>query len=221
MEDCRPPVDLVESWVAPVRQEDLRPVCCRACGVSVRDDRPCFVLHNILSKDECQQIVKHFSQFHSSEPESMTPGARSQFCVPDSNLSSTIWGRVSQFFPETLDGGKLVGLQQEWRHAMYFPGQSVMAHMDFRRADAPRLESRISFTVYLNEDFGGGETTFVQGVDDFGYYSSVVHDNVPKTGSVIVFYQDVPEFFHCAKVVTSGRKFIMRADVMYQFPEFH
>jgi len=207
------------SWQGPVENQDLRNTCCQAHSVSVRDDRPCFVLHNVLSIEECSQIVDVLSSKHDVTPDSLEPGVRSQFSQEDVQLSLIVWGRIFKFFPKELDGGSVIGLQTTWRHAKYFPGQSVMAHMDFRHTDNQEISSRISFTLYLNEDFSGGETSFVYGVDNFGHYKTVVYDNKPRTGSAICFYQEVPEFYHCAKVVQGGFKSIMRADVMYRFPQ--
>jgi hypothetical protein len=54
--------------------------------------------------------------------------------------------------------------------------------------------------VYLNDDFTGGETRFTQGVVK------------PAKGMALVF---VHQLFHQGDVVTSGRKYVVRTDVMY------
>merc|ERR1719456_643069 len=78
--------------------------------------------------------------------------------------------------------------------------------MDFRRGpkDDECVASRISFTVYLNDDFEGGETAFVTGVRDDGSHGGEHYPNRPRTGSAVLFYQCVPEFSHTANEVRGG-----------------
>lgn len=206
---------------SPIVKEDLAEICCNAYNVKVMEDRPCFILRGVFSKQECMDIIKAVESKHDKEPVSMIPGTRSQFACRDSSMSNIVWERVKEFFPETLDNGTVVGLQTIWRHAKYFPGQSVFGHMDFRHADEndPCIASRVSFTVYLNDsEFSGGETTFVKNLKLDGSFDTEIYSSIPQAGSVIVFYQSVPEFSHCAKIVKNGCKSIMRADVMYKFP---
>ncbi len=77
-----------------------------------------------------------------------------------------------------------------------------------------------SLTIYLNDDFLGGDTAFVR--EPIGYdgsHGGIFYRSVPKAGSAILFYQNVPEYYHTAERVVSGCKFIMRSDVMYKFKD--
>lgn len=210
-------------WKPPIEVLDLAPVCCEAHGLPLRLDRPCFVLNNVLSEVECRALIQAAEPQHEAEPPSGTtvPGVRSQFSNDDPGLSELIWMRIHDHFPDVLDGGDVVGLETRWRHARYWPGQSVMAHMDFRHG--PRedecVASRISFTLYLNDNFEGGETAFVTGVKLDGSHGGEFFLNRPRTGSAVVFYQCIPEFSHTANEVCGGCKSIMRADVLYKFKD--
>jgi prolyl 4-hydroxylase len=62
-------------------------------------------------------------------------------------------------------------------------------------------QSMLTFMLYLNGDFEGGETNFQSGV-------SVK----PETGMVLVFRHAL---FHEGAAVTSGRKYVLRSDVMF------
>jgi len=148
-------------------------------------------------------------------------GCRSQKTFQDAKLTEKVWARVKRFLPEKLDGGCAVGLQPTWRAAKYFPGQWVMPHMDFRHCDsaAETVFSRVSCTIYL-DDGANAATTFVTGVDNYGNHKAAHYRNVPKAGSAVLFYQGVPEFTHYAeRVPGGGTKNIIRADVMYEFPD--
>lgn len=211
----------MSDWDGSVRCENLSPECYRAHNLPYRDDRPCMRFENILSTNECINILRNIETMHSTTCSSLDPGARSQFSVDDPELSKMIWDRLKRFVPPTLDGGIVVGLETNWRHGMYFEGQSVFAHMDFRHYEKEdeNVASRLSFTLYLNESFNNGETAFVLGpIGLNGSHGDIYLKSVPKTGGAILFYQTVPEYMHAAEIVRSGKKYIMRSDVMYRFP---
>lgn len=101
----------------------------------------------------------------------------------------------------------------------YMPGTFMGAHFDQQEGDE-RL--KVSFVMYLNDDYEGGEISFTisspdgvlkeAGADpDFaeaqktGNYSFAVK---PKAGSVIVFPPS-PPYHHTAHLVKSGEKIMV------------
>jgi len=69
--------------------------------------------------------------------------------------------------------------------------------------------------VYLNSpkngDFEGGSTFFY--AED---KSTVMHEIVPHAGSAIMFFQyDPSQLLHSGEEITSGKKYILRTDIMY------
>merc|ERR1712217_36610 len=92
--------------------------------------------------------------------------------------------------------------------------------MDFRHG--PRSDksvaSRISFTVYLNDDYEGGELAFLRELYADGTHGGEHMRKKPALGSAVLFYQGVQEFSHFPCKITSGQKSILRADVLYKFP---
>jgi hypothetical protein len=54
--------------------------------------------------------------------------------------------------------------------------------------------------VYLNEGFAGGTTSFMPG------------EVVPQRGMALFFPHELP---HCGEAVGSGRKYVLRSDIMY------
>ena len=152
--------------------EDLANPCCAAWGVNQSASRPCHYYRSLLSPDECLAVLSVIGKKHQKEGnDSVEPGVRSQFPEFDSALSETIWARIAANIPPELDGGRAVGLETRWRHARYYDGQSVFAHMDFRhRSQEPShaaevrdvIVSRMSLTVYLDDAYTGGEIVFVR-----------------------------------------------------------
>jgi len=72
--------------------------------------------------------------------------------------------------------------------------------------------SRLTFTVYLNDGYTGSETIFRQ--NDFRGANLVAQDVViiPAAGMGLSF---VHECWHEGAEVREGRKYVLRADVLY------
>ena len=78
--------------------------------------------------------------------------------------------------------------------------------------------SQLTFLIYLDGEYTGGETTFF--VPDQGQRSgSLVSVAVPK-GSVLCFFHGEHEhsLLHEGSLVTKGVKRIVRSDVLYTLP---
>lgn len=215
------------AWQGPVVVEDVREQCCKAHHVTVRDDRPCFWLHNVLSEAECNALLAAAGEYHdcplSAGDVQTEPGCRSQFTSQDPELTTLLWERIKDTLPEVLDGGQAFGLVGRVAHARYFSGQVGFPHMDFRHGNGTdnSVASRISFTVYLNDDYSGGDLGFIGELRMDGTHGGE-HSRVhPRQGSAVLFYQGVPEFAHYPHAIESGSKSIMRADVLYQFQDEH
>ncbi len=93
------------------------------------------------------------------------------------------------------------GLNYRLRYYKYEIGQLFSRHFDimFRINDDTR--TFLTFIVYLNDEFEGGQTVF----DDM-----VV---VPKMGDAILFPHELK---HEGATVTKGCKIILRSDVIYR-----
>ena len=118
----------------------------------------------------------------------------------DFALASLIWERAREHLPIFLDGWQAIAMNERFRYYRYRPGQRFNWHADapFRRTNGEA--SQLSFIMYLNDDFTGGETA--------------VMDNViaPRRGMALFFRHELP---HEGRPVESGTKYVMRTDVMY------
>lgn len=111
-----------------------------------------------------------------------------------------------------------VGLNERMRILRYDPGTYFAPHCDgtyVRNMEAgPDRQGEMSFVtfqLYLNEGFEGGTTRFIaRRQDENGDLNYV--DVVPKIGSVLLFQHDC---YHEGAMVNSGRKYVIRSDVMY------
>ena len=99
-------------------------------------------------------------------------------------------------------GREVVGFDDRFRFYRYDIGQQFDWHYDgpFTRPNGER--SRLTFMIYLNDDFEGGQTSFKNCTI------------VPKTGLALLF---IPQIRHKGEPVTKGRKYVLRTDVMYRY----
>jgi prolyl 4-hydroxylase len=100
-------------------------------------------------------------------------------------------------------GGEF-SLSPLWFYTRYGPGAGLGPHYDGQFKSGDQI-SVATLLVYLNDDFEGGETAFL---DD---EENVLSEVVPVAGMALVLRQDV---YHMAAAVTKGVKYLLRTDVM-------
>jgi predicted 2-oxoglutarate/Fe(II)-dependent dioxygenase YbiX len=141
----------------------------------------------------------------------MNKGVRdnARLICDDEGQAEMLWRRARPFLPAELDGCAALGFNERWRYYRYDVGQRFAPHYDgsFRRDNGQ--ESKLTFMIYLNDDFTGGETTF--------YVSNGITrlTVAPQRGMALVF---VHQQLHEGTPVVSGRKYVLRTDVMYASP---
>jgi len=176
------------------------------------DDPIVFTVDNVLTAEECRQLVERIDEL-GPEPAPITT-ARSFVMRPDIRnntrvifddhaLAHSLFERLADAIPPTLWGQRAVGANERFRCYRYEAGQRFAPHTDgaFRR-DVHEV-SLLTLMVYLNEGFAGGETAF----HDLGQKVA------PRTGMALLFQHRT---YHEGCEVTSGVKYVLRSDVMYR-----
>ncbi len=120
----------------------------------------------------------------------------------DVPLATRLWARLAPILPGRAPLGSL-GLNERFRFYRYDPGQAFRWHRDGRFVRDLKEASRLTFMIYLNEDFRGGAT-------EFDFPAEVVR---PRTGMALVFEHGLN---HQGAEVIEGTKYVLRSDVMYQ-----
>lgn len=157
----------------------------------------------VFSKEECDEIIKDAEQrgFERIDLEDWRICQRQE--VHDrSDLVSKIWSRIRHMCPEE----NVIGLNPMLRYLKYEKGGHFDCHMDEPYQDKSSI-SKFTVMIYLNEDYDGGCLEFM---DEAEY---VIETFVPKTGSVLIFDQ---ELYHRSTKIISGTKYCLRTDVMYK-----
>jgi hypothetical protein len=196
-----------------------------------------FVLHNVFSVDECEQMIAD-SEARGYEQALVNTG-RSQVLDTSyrnssrniydcESLADEIYSRIRAHIPsEGCFGYHTYGEPKRWaceglndrlRFLRYDPGDFFAPHTDGyyqRPYNHPRPAcSKLTVMLYLNSggggggSFEGGETRFVAEGRDAGPSVALT----PTAGDVLVFTHPV---LHEGSMVIRGRKYAVRTDVMY------
>ncbi|MFO0956131.1 MAG: 2OG-Fe(II) oxygenase [Isosphaeraceae bacterium] len=105
----------------------------------------------------------------------------------------------------------LDGLNPRIRFYRYDPGQRFAPHYDGHYRAPDGSTSFLTFLVYLRGGIGGGSTRFYRRGDS-GHFR-VAFEVCPAAGMALVFAHDE---LHEGAPVESGRKYVVRSDVMYR-----
>jgi hypothetical protein len=187
----------------------------------IRDDvdgvEGAFVLHNLLSPNECKQLIEIgedmgyepsplsilSGNFDTSERNQSTTHIRDSsrvLCDVPLEMLNVVRDRIVDHLPQRVTVNDVEwslkrdeALNGRWRWNRYAMGQKFAPHMDagFRR-NANEM-TQLTFIAYLNgEELDGGETTFFPGGKKT--YMSAPNSTrevpiKPETGKALIFFQ--------------------------------
>jgi predicted 2-oxoglutarate/Fe(II)-dependent dioxygenase YbiX len=174
-------------------------------------NRVLLTVPNFLSEAECaEQIAKAERVGFDEAPVTTSHGMvrmpevrnNTRVMLDDVALAASLWERLRPHVPAQFDERAALGLNERFRFYRYDPGQFFAIHRDghFRRENGERSE--LTFMVYLNEGYQGGETRFIESKRDV----------VPRTGMALLFTHAM---LHDSAPLISGRKYVLRSDVMF------
>ncbi|BBM82633.1 prolyl hydroxylase family protein [Candidatus Uabimicrobium amorphum] len=176
-----------------------------------------FTVTDVLSPEECQKYIDYTENIGFADAPIttaagpiMSPGIRNNTRVMFDNekMADKLWQRVQTFLPQKCKGRDALGLNERFRFYRYEPGQRFAPHGDgyYQRENGER--SFFTFMVYLNDDCEGGETKFFFPLL-IGQEDVVIK---PKAGMALFFKHAI---IHEGTTVVSGKKYVLRSDVMY------
>jgi predicted 2-oxoglutarate/Fe(II)-dependent dioxygenase YbiX len=169
-----------------------------------------FTLSGVLTPKECLDFIER-SENHGFEKAMVSSrhGAvinlnvrnNDRVILDDPELAEQIWQRVKHLLPVIQQGREIRGLNERFRFYRYTEGQVFRWHHDgyFERDNGE--QSALTFLIYLNEDYLGGETNFE--------WTRVK----AKTGMGLVFPHHLVHQGNA--VLGDGVKYVIRTDVMY------
>lgn len=173
-----------------------------------------FTIQNLWSPATCQQFIQQ------SESEGFEKALVNTINGPvameemrnndrlfweDEDLAEQIWQEMEEFVPGDLGEYQAIGLNELFRFYRYDVSQQFNWHYDAPYHRNQNEQSFYTFMIYLNDDFTGGATAF-RGLEI-----------TPQIGDGLIFSQELE---HAGLPVTSGRKYILRTDIMYSNLEY-
>ncbi|MBU6951043.1 2OG-Fe(II) oxygenase [Hahella sp. HN01] len=169
-----------------------------------------FAIQGFLTPPECDAYISDSEAMGYDEAEIQTARGSQMYkdirnndrvIFDDAVMADNIFNRIKAMLPQEVDGWELIGLNERLRFYRYEPGQYFKWHRDGSYARSEKEASLLSFLIFLNEDYEGGEIAFRW-------------DKIkPEKGSVVVFPHAT---MHQGSTVESGVKYVLRTDVMYR-----
>lgn len=202
-----------------------------------------FVLHNVLSKTECEEIIGLSEAMGYTEDAPVSLGRdirHNNNCVWISdgpNLNDRIFDRCKALLPQEisvtgsrrgseLKMGPVAGLNRRWRLYRYDGDDYFSAH-----TDGAWPGSGLDEENNLVEDMYAGRrlsflTFLVYLSDDFEGGGTRFHFRgetvtvMPTQGSVLCFFHGHHPLspLHEGELVSNGKKYVARTDVLYEMP---
>jgi predicted 2-oxoglutarate/Fe(II)-dependent dioxygenase YbiX len=170
---------------------------------------------NFLTKEECVGFIQ-YAESQGFEQALVNTKAKGQIMMKElrdndrhvwqaRDLATQLWELVRDFVPADVYGWTAIGLNEQFRIYRYKDGQQFKLHPDgaFKRDETEH--SKISVIIYLNDDFEGGETEFLDAVSD-GTIK-------PEVGKMLLFSHGQ---LHKGNPVPTGTKYVLRTDIMYK-----
>ncbi|KAL6073097.1 hypothetical protein QOT17_005069 [Balamuthia mandrillaris] len=195
-----------------------------------------FLIHNVLSSEECQQCISAAETQGYQPAEAVTPlgeevlkqataEGRLLLWTPSQvyrNNSRLVWSVPSTFcarlYEERLRrqlAFESSSLNPRFRFFRYAAGEEFLEHVDGMSASAEDGSRSIySLVLYLNDDFVGGTTEIRVAKGGEGEDGRKVVSVRPKRGTALLFRQRADGPRHYATKVESGTKHILRSDIM-------
>lgn len=186
-------------------------------------DPDVFTIRGIFSPELCRELVTQAegigfqaASVRTSKGAKMLPKIRnnSRVDLSDPELAERMWDRVSDLLPE-LDGQVPICVDTNLRFYRYLPGQEFRRHRDGSVVNERGQVSKLSYLIYLNDEFEGGSTTF-RDYEGLGSSRRKIESVVsPEIGLGLLFRH---ERWHEGSAVSSGQKYVLRTDVFYDVP---
>ena len=210
--------------------------------IDLFEDGRAFVLRNVLSELECDGYMAAAEKLGMSSVQSAGYERRVRVChrvtASSDELASQLFGRIAPFLHpidlSSTDVGtrppgvpkhrartvwRPHGLNELFRICKYETGGHFAPHLDGGHTRSGSDSSMQTFMLYLNDGFEGGNTRFFD-ESQRAYQphdaTKVVATYLPRRGDALVF---ASELMHDGEALRSGRKWILRSEVMYTWED--
>ncbi len=168
------------------------------------------LITGFLEPDLCESLIRRADAMGYTEaPINTLTGSEvfsdirnnNRVMFDDHELAETLFEKVGPYLPNIYEGWTLYNLNERFRVYRYEREQYFKWHRDGAFMRDVTETSKITFMVYLNDAFSGGETDF------FNFRIT------PISGAALLFPH---QHRHQGNPVKQGVKYVLRTDVMYR-----
>ena len=168
-----------------------------------------YTVSNLLSKTRCEELIElsekigyEVAPMTTQRGFEMKPEVRnnSRVIYDSFDLAEEFWSLVEPWVIKNWKEWSAMGLNERFRFYRYDPEQKFDWHQDgaFQRSNGQR--SQFTLIFYLNSEYEGGCTEFI-------------NIKIPVEAGSTLFFRHSK--IHRGAAVKSGRKYVLRTDIMY------
>ncbi len=175
----------------------------------------CFIFKSAFEGSECDAflspILSCFVSANDMYPDSYRNNER--YWEDNDVLADSLFKKTKQLCGGNNEIKKSVegfcSLNSRLRFCKYSTGQVFNVHRDGVYHKSDNEKSSMTFLLYLNDDYEGGETKFYKNkCDKIPSYTYKA-----KKGDLLIFNHDI---WHEGSAVQSGEKYILRSDLIFK-----
>ena len=202
-----------------------------------------FQLLNVLSVAECRRLVELTETFGYLEdaavslPRSIRHNDSLTWVIDD-ETNAVIWQRCQSLLQDNHDfnaGKPALGINSRFRFYRYDRGDYFAAHTDGSWPGSRIIDdklvhnaygdrwSQLSFLLFLSDDYTGGATQFYVSKSDSTRparhldNADIIEVRTPLGGALCFPHGMHPlHCMHSSQEITSGRKYIIRSDILFE-----
>lgn len=167
------------------------------------------LISNFVTPAECQDLIINSEHQGFEEAKINTGFAQEMFkdirnndrlFFDDFALAERLYHKLAPHVPDRIGNWQLLSLNERFRFYRYSTAQYFKWHRDGSYERSFDEVSKMTFMIYLNDDFDGGDTEFRD--------TSIQ----PESGAALIFPH---RLMHQGSTVQKGVKYVLRTDVMY------
>ena len=178
----------------------------------------CFIIKNAFEDSECEAllspILSRFVSANDMYPDSYRSNER--YWEDNDVLADVLYKKTTWLCDDHNETAKsLAGfcsLNSRLRFCKYSAGQVFNIHRDGVYHKSDNEKSKMTFLLYLNDNYEGGETKFYKNKCD----KIPTYTYKAKKGDLLIFNHEI---WHEGSTVQSGEKYILRSDLIFKNKE--
>ena len=169
-------------------------------------DKGYLILYDSLNTDQCNSYKKYIDDIFRETPD--LDGLEIDGYERNKIINNELSLLITDIIRKRINNYNF-SVSSYWYPTRYINGGGLSIHSDGSAYNELKSSS-YTILIYLNNDFEGGRTVFVDDYDD----DEIVKENseyiTPKKGMILLLNQNK---LHFAEKVSNGVKYILRGDI--------